>query len=358
MVEKEEKNLKKLYVADKKSMDKIEKLGSGRRVTDQIKALELFEENYSKLPLGRAHEFIEKKRQSKNKRVSEKAEDVYSNTIKERWGEITKNLRIFTQSNIINFQEISPQLASLSKNFGISKEVMDQINKSVNLPIIRLNKLLKEQQFEPFIKMSKVMESPIISMKHLSPILTASHYIQPLIEKGDSNKTLGELLQKEPKEMREELKDAIESEKEIMFNYEAYKTLSKIERFLRGLIQQKIIEPYQDILQNKLPDGLLDEWNKRKKQEEKNRLVDNGYELIEYSDFTDLKRILDKGRNIELFSDVANIEDLKGLTAKLHELDPIRKKIAHFRPLSKREFDKLRMYAEDILRIFKDQSTG
>lgn len=81
-------------------------------------------------------------------------------------------------------------------------------------------------------------------------------------------------------------------------------------------------------------------------------LVDSGHELIDYSDFTDLKRIFEKGKNLSEFSDLANGEELRGLISKLHELDPIRKKIAHSRPLSKREFDKLKMYAEDIFRIF------
>jgi len=38
---------------------------------------------------------------------------------------------------------------------------------------------------------------------------------------------------------------------------------------------------------------------------------------------------------------------------KLHELDPIRKKIAHSRPLSKNEMSRLVLYTEDIRKMFK-----
>jgi hypothetical protein len=137
---------------------------------------------------------------------------------------------------------------------------------------------------------------------------------------------------------------------DIIFNYEGYGFLSDLERFLRGLIQKRIIDPYLRSIENKIPKGLLDKWEGRKKEEESNKIVDSGYESIDYSDFTDLKQIFEKGKNLNLFSDLANGEELKGVISKLHELDPIRKKIAHSRALTKREFDKLKIYAKDIFR--------
>lgn len=334
-------------------MEKIEELGKSRKVKDQLKALELFEERYSKLPFGRAREFIEKKRKSKNKKVSEKAEEVYSKTVKERWDKISENMKIITGSTVDALQKLAPKLHMVSNNFLISKEVLERINESINSPIIELNRKIEEQHVKPFLKMMEMIESQVFPIKYPSPILTTSFYVEPLVKRKRSTSTLSQVLDKEPKEMQRELKGAIKSEKDIFFNHDAYNALSKIERFLRSIIQKRIIEPYSDILQNKIHPRILEKWKERKGEEERNKLVDNGYSLIEYSDFTDLKAIFEKGKNLDLFSDIANKEELKGLVAKLHELDPIRKKIAHFRPLSKREFDKLIMYAEDIDRIFK-----
>jgi len=58
---------------------------------------------------------------------------------------------------------------------------------------------------------------------------------------------------------------------------------------------------------------------------------------------------LQKGKNFKLFESIFKEEQFKIITSKLHELDPIRKKIAHYRPLSKNEFERLRIYANDIL---------
>lgn len=353
MTKNKEKKIRKKFLADVKSMEKIEGLGKSRKVGDQLKALELFEEKYSKLPLRRASEFIEKKRKSKNKKVSEKAEEVYAKTIKERREKISESLKIFTQSYAKSIQESLAHLNKVSETFLISKQIAEQINKSIETPIKLMGSKVLAQYAAQSRSINELIEKQILPLTQPSPILTTSFYLQPLIRDKKSGATLSQLLGKEPEEIHEELEEAIESDKDIIFNYDAYRFLYDLERLLRGLIKKRIIEPYSDMLPNKIHKTLLDKWEERKKEEEQNKLVDNGYDLIEYSDFTDLKTIFEKGKNLDLFSDVANKEELKALISKLHELDPIRKKIAHSRALSKREFDKLRMYAEDINRIFK-----
>ena len=62
--------------------------------------------------------------------------------------------------------------------------------------------------------------------------------------------------------------------------------------------------------------------------------------------------ILKKGKNREKLRDIINDQEFESVVSKLHELDPIRKKIAHSRPLTLVEFDRIKMYGEDITKLF------
>ena len=93
---------------------------------------------------------------------------------------------------------------------------------------------------------------------------------------------------------------------------------------------------------------MLDDWKYKKLKENPNSLEDES-NLIDYSDFTDLKAILEKGKNKKLFEDLFTEEEMKVLTSKLHELNPIRIKIAHFRDLTMNELHRLTLYSNDIL---------
>lgn len=134
------------------------------------------------------------------------------------------------------------------------------------------------------------------------------------------------------------------------FNYEAYRFLSNLETYLRYLITKKIIEPYERNLESKIPRDVLSRWEERKSCD-----TSDEYDLIYYSDFTDLKIIFEKGRNKDLFNDIFSNEEYKALITKLHELDPIRKKIAHSRPLTEIEFTRLVLYYNDIFIIIKER---
>ena len=72
----------------------------------------------------------------------------------------------------------------------------------------------------------------------------------------------------------------------------------------------------------------------------------------------DSKVILEKGKNRRYFQDILNEEQFKCMVSKLHELDSIRKKIAHSRSLTKEEFNRLSMYSEDIARLLADSNQG
>jgi len=55
------------------------------------------------------------------------------------------------------------------------------------------------------------------------------------------------------------------------------------------LIKERIIEPYKNNLSNRIPKDTLDSW-RIKKEAEKPNSAENDSDLIEFSDFTDLKK--------------------------------------------------------------------
>ena len=351
---KNKQSAKEMLMArvDIQSMEEIEGHSKSDNVEDRIKALTIFENEYSRLPMKRAWDFIGKMKNSENEKVKQKAGDVYEKTVKVDMEKFSDSMRNFTEAYKNSFQNLVPRLNDISNSFLISKQFAEQLNKSLEIPIKSINKSIIAEYIKPRETISETLGKQLTTIRYSSPILTASFYATPLLEMKEAEETLEQILKKDPEDIKDDLEKVIAAEEDIVFNYEGYRILCDLERLLRWLIQKKIIEPYSDIIGNKIPPKILTEWERRKREEENNVLVDSSHELIDYSDFTHLKIIFEKGRNLNEFSDVANGEELKGLISKLHELDPIRKKIAHSRSLSKREFDKLKIYAEDIIRIF------
>lgn len=187
---------------------------------------------------------------------------------------------------------------------------------------------------------------PQISLR-VSPIAALSEVVRiipELAKRSDKDKK-----RSEQKTIETKLDEIIETEQDISFNIAGYELLYTLERMMRDLIHQRIIKPNMENLQTKIPTDVLEGMKKRKEYEENNPLLMGSYEMVEDRDFTDLKKILEKGRNHEFFSDIFSFEEIKSVYSKLGELDPIRKKIAHSRPLTRKEFERLRMYATDIL---------
>lgn len=186
-----------------------------------------------------------------------------------------------------------------------------------------------------------------------SPILTAVNSIQKLD---------AEIIDRKPQDLlslklAEEVSDANEQQTDSIINSPAYTYIFNLEVFLRGFINKYIITPNQHQLASKIPQPTLDKWTERKESEEDNLYADHlPYELIEYSDFTDLKEILEKSTTAPLIKDVLNQENLKVIAARLIELDPIRKKIAHSRALTKNELNRLKDHSDTIKKILKNSS--
>jgi len=349
-------------------MNEIEGKAKTGKKEDIIESLNLFEKNWRILPNGPARDFIYGMREYEDSEIKEKAEEVYSNSLKEMDEKASKSLANMTKSFSASFLPLGLQMMELSKAFDISKQMADIAKAIPSIPsavfdimrfqpklndLMGLQSVLNETVTKQIAAMQKITTpSPILLP---SPILRAESLFSKVTDRElESKKSFSEILEKDEEEIEHEIQFISEEDKDIAFNFKAYEYLCKLECYLRSLIQVRIIEPNKSIPKNKIPPEMIEEWKLRKEEEEKNPLVDGRYELIDYSDFTDLKRIFEKGKNHKLFEDIINQEQFKTVISKLYELDPIRKKIAHSRPLSKKEFDRLNRYTEDIRKIFKD----
>lgn len=158
-----------------------------------------------------------------------------------------------------------------------------------------------------------------------------------------------------PKKLVQEITSATSQKADTIFNFPAYKYFFYLETFLRKFIEKNVIEPNKDNLNAKIPEEMTTKWEEKKKCEEENPFFEKGdYSLIEYSDFTDLKKILEKRTTRPLVKHLINEETLKTITSKLHELEPIRLKIAHSRAVTEKEFETLKIYAEKIQKILHE----
>ena len=251
---------------------------------------------------------------------------------------------------------------SLTNTFRVSEEVMkiSSLAKSINIPWSNINlvsPIIREiQQKSSFVKQIAEIQnwsSHLMRGLDFSPILNSIDLFSKIeIPKIPEINSLNAILN-EPKETIEITIEDIDSQKDAIFNIEAYEFLFIIEVFLRKIIHDRIIVPFENQLDQKIPSDLLEKWTPRREEEKNNKHCDfNDYNLIEYSDFSDLKMIFEKGKNNNLISDIISEENLKIITAKLHELDPIRKKIAHSRILSKKEFEIIKLYSDQIKTIF------
>lgn len=348
-------------------MDEIEEKAKTGKKEDVIESLNLFEKKWKILPVGPARDFIYSMREYEDNEIKEKAEEVYSNSLKDRDEKVRKSLENMTKSFSASFLLIQSKMKDLSRAFDISKQMADSAKDIPRIlsvafePIQRSQSKLKDLvEFqsalnEAITKHATAMQRITTPLPMLSsPILRAESLFSNVTDRElESKKSLSEVLEKDEEEIEHEIQFISEQNEDFLFNFEAYEHLYDLERYLRGLIQVRIIEPNKSNLENKIPPEMIEEWKSRKEEEEKNPLIDGNYELIDYSDFTDLKHIFEKGRNYKLFEDIINQEHFKAVISKLHEMDPIRKKIAHSRPLSKKELDRLILYTEDISKIFK-----
>ena len=241
-----------------------------------------------------------------------------------------------------------------SKSVSKLRQFARELSKSLEEPIGSLN-ILSE------IRPSSIAPPFAISTyesQERSPARTLMDYYGMLTDSRNEDYTLEEITGKSNQEIQEELEKAIEADIESEFNFLGYRFLYELENFLRDIIQERIVEPNSRNINNYVPKNILEQCNQRKGTEESSTYSYGSYRWIDYSDFNDLKIILEKGKNRRYFQDILNEEQFKCMVSKLHELDSIRKKIAHSRSLTKEEFNRLSMYSEDIARLLADSNHG
>ena len=327
----------KMKPYDQKLMDEISALLKKGSYDEKLQALGKIEKSESSFPAGFIFPIFETLKSDSDERISSKAREVY----KKLYGRYIRAL---------NGTQISENFNQTSTAFQASHKAASELAKIVNTPI----RNIKQKEFEKNIRSIRNGIAhfggtfPDLSV---SPISLTKSYLESITHPDKNELTLAESLGKDPKQVVEDLNKILQSDKDVFFNYDAYPLLFKLERGLREMIKKRICEPYRKTIQQKIPSDIIDEWKRRRQTERENPYAEGDYDLIDYSDFNDLKTIIEKRSNKKDFSDKLNDRQLASLISKLNELDPIRKKVAHSRPLTITEFNRLTLYANDIDRI-------
>jgi hypothetical protein len=338
-------------IYDKKIMQEIVDLIKKNTVEDKLQALNILDTPSAKFPNGFDANVLLALKKDKNPQVQERAIALEKERLTKVLSKFSKMSSSFGSLGSV-FSQLSFDITAKSTAFDQSQKVAKELAKVIDKPIKSINPK-KYLALQEAVGNLEGLNIPFQIDKQNSPITSSLTFISPIVLQPKSNSTIPELLHRSKASVIKDLKRIEKSDRDINFNVEAYRLLYNLERTLRDLIQTRICEKHKKIIKNKIhPDDLI-KWKERQSEEKADPLLDGDYRLIEYSDFSDLKRIFEKGKNKEEFHDLLDDEQFRNIISKLDELDSIRKKIAHSRPLTKREFDKLKIYAEDIARLFK-----
>ncbi len=337
-------------------MAEIERLSHSKDKAERLKSLDLFAETYPRLPASEAKNYVERMVSDEDSVVAEKAKDVLDNIVKpyeektsRKWMAMSSSLLPSISASIERMQSMSglfdrsQQVARILHSAFSSHVQMDVVKKALDAfrivdPIVVSGWGLHENAaFVPSVP---------------SPIVNALRYETIIAEKDATTEPIEEAFAEEADELRLNLDTILSSQGDPSFNYEGYELLFKLESVLRLIITEKIVKPNEKTLSNVLPKGLLQSCESLLEEESDSRVVIHSGNWMDYTDFADLERIIQTGRNIKRLGELADEQHCMSVVTKLHELDHIRKKIAHSRILTKSEFDRLRMYATDIITLF------
>lgn len=142
-------------------------------------------------------------------------------------------------------------------------------------------------------------------------------------------------------------------------NKEAYDILFKLENSLRSFIQKKLDLEFRDEggWKNRIHPDIIKKCETRAIKERRSYQDLRSSQLLDYSDFKDIERIILEKENWERVFKV-HFGNPNEIAIKLEELEPIRNTIAHNRIISKKELMRLRVFSDDIERCISREETG
>jgi len=324
---------------------------------EKIKAIEIYKENCKEIPNDFSWEFLrimwidedpEIKKIASHYR-NERAVDLFTKAFNANRNIINRYYRSMDQA--IN------KAANIAHLFDISHTTAEVLRKSM----IDYNKIYRNNLSEYLQEQVKILPS-VINYPQIgytgSPIGTLTEIINSFPKTSEEIDIPSVYSRSEGEKIETQLDEIIISDRDFSFNIAGYELLIKLETMLRDLIYQQIMIDNNKDLKSKIPETVLEDMIALKKSEESNPYVEGEYNFIEYSDFTHLKLIFEKRTSKSLFKGIYSEEELKGVATKLGEINPIRKKIAHSRPLTKREFVRLNLYVSDICKkLIKPNNT-
>ena len=146
-----------------------------------------------------------------------------------------------------------------------------------------------------------------------------------------------------------EIPQILQSERQKRLE-EPYKVLQKLETKLRECIQTQLETVSKNWWKERIPKDVQEKVELRKTKNEKQWPwhISKDLPFVYYVDFTDYLKIITRRDNWnQVFKTI--FRDREAISVRLRELEPIRNAIAHFRRLSCRELDKLKLLSEDII---------
>jgi len=159
---------------------------------------------------------------------------------------------------------------------------------------------------------------------------------------------------KEENFARDFIEEAKKRERLAFEKSEPYQKLKELETSIRLFIQEKLENISKNWWKERIPSDVQEKakQNLQKSQSPWPWVTDENRSPVFYIDFPDYAKIMQRKDNWnEIFSKI--FKDQSVIFSKLKELENIRNKIAHTRPLNAQESTTLELYTSQILKVVK-----
>lgn len=140
----------------------------------------------------------------------------------------------------------------------------------------------------------------------------------------------------------------------LFINVEGYKLLFDLENDIRDFVVSKLITTYPDKWESKIEIGLLKKWENLKNEELKSGwYASEEYSSITYSLFPDLRRVIEDENNWSaIFHKYFKPKEV--FSGYFANLEALRNKIAHNRPLNDSDIDRLEEISQGFINCMFD----